>query len=108
MLGHITAEAKITTARIYPTRVSSITWGVLRLRTSLYIYIYIYMGLGRKPHNADVRLIVSSTVVTKFTVGPQMGGPGSPSGILIRDCYDKEYDELWQLIAQTQIFSLGP
>ena len=36
MLGHITAEAKITTARIYPTRVSSITWGVLRLRTSLY------------------------------------------------------------------------
>ena len=36
MLGHITAEAEITTARIYPTRVSSITWGVLRLRTSLY------------------------------------------------------------------------
>ena len=77
-----------------------------------YVYIHIslslYMGLGRKPHNVDARLIVSSTVVTKFTVGPQMGGPGSPSGILIRDCYDKEYDELWQLIAQTQIFSLGP
>ena len=47
------------------------------------------MGLGRKPHNADVPLIVSSTVVTKFTVGPQMGGPGSPSSILIRECCDK-------------------
>ena len=54
-----------------------------------YIYIYIYMGLGRKPHNVDARLIVSSTVVTKFTVGPQMGGQGSPSSILIRECYDK-------------------
>ena len=66
------------------------------------------MGLGRKPRNVDARLIVSSTVVTKFIVGPQMGGPGSPSSILIRDCYDKDYDGLWQLIAQTQILSLGP
>ena len=46
------------------------------------------LGLGRKPHKADDTLIVLSTLVMKFTVGPKMGGQGSLSSILMSECYD--------------------